>query len=63
MNENRTVIYRKGRVAGTFSVRDGAVELELGALLKKKVGATERFVKEAIQVVETFVDEELTGDP
>jgi hypothetical protein len=35
MNENRTVIYRKGRVAATFSVRDGPVELELGAFIKK----------------------------
>jgi hypothetical protein len=28
MNENRTVIFRRGRIAGTFSIRDGAAELE-----------------------------------
>jgi hypothetical protein len=63
MNENRIVIYRKGRIAGTFSVRDGTVELELGSIVKKKAGAAERFAKEAIQGVEAFVDKELAGDP
>jgi hypothetical protein len=59
---SRIVIRRKGGVACTLSHRDGAVEIDLGALLRKKSGSAERLVKAMKQAAETFVDKELACD-
>lgn len=61
MNENRIVIYRKGRISGTFSVRGDTVKLELGAFIRKRPGSCERITKEVNQYIENFVDRAVGG--